>query len=313
MVGEDVIFRSFKAPGKIERYTTEKYTESSRLSDFSRALVDKCTVDIIYPSPVTPTAHTGRLKGEFTPDKEDLLEKTALAVDSEEILPENIQEVSISVQPLTPQSNIAPCTPTSKNNTRKVQLSGRRTDQSKRFVDIIEKEAYPVAVDRQLNEETAVDQLQKLIQFIFEAEDAMGLDGPDSEINESYISCWCNGTVPFDGLCLNMETLSKLDFCIRKVCTMGLINTLPLDLLLRFQKICARSIDETQIITLTKHSFETNSYEENLSLITKIGTSLYSMIILMRILTSEQLSKQVRFIFKVLCILYGDSYIQRKF
>ncbi|KTW27327.1 hypothetical protein T552_02311 [Pneumocystis carinii B80] len=284
---------SFKVPGKIERYGTEKHMESSKLDAFSRILVDKCTVDIIYPSPVTPTAHTTRSKEGIVKDKEGCIEKTVIESDMEEIVEENVEKEPIPVQPLTPQSNIAPCTPISKNNTRKIQVSGGFTDKSKRFSDIIEKEGYCVVVDDQLKEEKAVDQLEKLIRFIFEAEEAMESDPTYLKVEESYMSCWCHGTVPFEGLCLNMEMLSKLDFCIRKVCIMGLINTLPVDLLLRFEKICARSIDESQVITLTKQSFETNSYEENLSIITKIGTSLYSIIILMRILTSEQLSKQL--------------------
>ncbi|KAG4302603.1 hypothetical protein PCK1_001187 [Pneumocystis canis] len=237
--------------------------EPSRLSAFAHTLVDQCTVDVridwcIDPSPVTPTPHSLRAK-RGSEEKQGMEVKT----------PEKGLKEGECMDPWTPSTPI-------RNKGVEI-MNGMEEEGCLRVKEC----------------GNAVEDLQNLIEFIFEAEDAMVPDTSHSEASDVYTSCWMDQTASLDTLCLNMKTLTSLDMAIRKVSLIRLMNTLPIDVLSRFIKICARSISESEIIVLTKHMFETNAYEQNLSLVTKLGTSLYSLIILMRILTSEQLSKQV--------------------
>ncbi|KAG5437155.1 hypothetical protein PCANB_001131 [Pneumocystis canis] len=258
--------------------------EPSKLGEFARTLLDQCSIDVIYPSPVTPTPHILETKRSSSEEIRDFHIET----------PEKDLKEDGLTDPWTPQSNVVPHTPIPKNCTRKMHLLEKESLKSEGFVNIFEDGCSNIP-DDQLKNENTVDNLENLIQFIFEAEDAMVPDTSYSDACDLYTSCWIDKTASFDALCLNIETLTKLDIAIRKVSLMRLMNTLSIDMLSRLMKICARSISESEIVTLTKQLFETNSYEENLSLITKIGTSLYSLIILMRILTSEKLSKQLYF------------------
>ncbi|KTW32315.1 uncharacterized protein T551_00406 [Pneumocystis jirovecii RU7] len=286
---------SFKMQERTDNFETQYqdyYAEPSKLGAFARTLVDQCTVDVKYPSPVTPTQHILQKKTSSV-EEQSFRKKIEIPIDFRTKTPEKYPTDMLLTHPWTPQSNTIPHTPTSKNSKRQIPSSGRSIHKSKRFVNIFDDEEYSNALNDQLKGERAIEQLQNVIQFIFEAEDAMVPDTSRFEAQDLYTSCWIDQTVPFDALCLNMEILAKLDTAIRKVCSMHLMSSLPVDMLSRLIKICSRSINESELITLTKQSFETNSYEKNLSLITKIGSSIYSLIILMKILTSEQLSKQL--------------------
>ncbi|KAG4305497.1 hypothetical protein PORY_001053 [Pneumocystis oryctolagi] len=289
---------SFKVEEKTD-YNEEQYqdfyTEPSKLGAFARSLVDQCTVDMKcrpYPSPVTPTLHPLK-ENPSSVKKQDFNEKQETSLDFHAKTPEKHFEGTIQEHLWTPQSNAIPHTPTPKNNIQKIHSSGKSTQKSKRFIDIFEEDECLDTLDSQLKEEKAIERLQNMIQFIFEAEDAMVPDTSHSGTYELYASCWMDETVSFDTLCLNIEILTKLDTAVRKVCSMNLMKDLSTDMLSRLLKICSRSINESELVVLTKQSFETNSYEKILSLITKIGSSLYSLIVSMRILTSKQLNKKI--------------------
>ncbi|KAL7266770.1 Sister chromatid cohesion protein 2 [Rhizina undulata] len=172
-------------------------------------------------------------------------------------------------------------------------LTSKSRKRKRSQSDVEEEETLAAGVDQRAKADNLLGSLQSFINSIFEAEDNLSPD-TSGRIADKNSKFWMTSTLDGDSPCLATAVQLKLEGSIHKVISARRFNEIPVDDLVRLQKLCESSLKLAEVTDLMpSEDFGEQAAEEWLGKAGIVDNALKTARTVLRIMLGAREEKQL--------------------
>lgn len=172
-----------------------------------------------------------------------------------------------------------------------VESKNRKRKRS--FSILGDEQPVTAGVDKRAKAESIAQSFNNMLSNIFEAQDSLEADTSGRMVEtEKSAKYWVLSSIGTDYPCLSTHRQGKLETSIRSVIEVGRFNLVPVDDLLRLQKLCDNAIKSCELLSI-KIPESTEQVEAWVQSLSTIDNGLKTARTILRILTAGREEKQL--------------------